>query len=65
MAAQLWRESQDKYGEPTSFFAYGMTAVPPMFGLPASWARGFKDARDYAPAEDAAGHDSNSTRAFA
>ena len=65
VAAQLWRESQDKYGEPTSFFAYGLTAAPPMFGLPASWARGFKDARDYAPAEDAAGHDSNSTRAFA
>ncbi len=49
VAAKLWQHAQGQYGEPTSFFAYGLTSVPPMFGLPPSWARGFREASEFAP----------------
>src|SRR5690606_30675375 len=35
---------------PASAQAYGLTPAPPLFGLPAAWARSFEEARRYAPA---------------
>ncbi|HEX3473566.1 MAG TPA: hypothetical protein VHT91_00920, partial [Kofleriaceae bacterium] len=50
VAATLFKRHDGKYGEATSFDAYALTVAPPMFGVPPSWARGMRGAKDYAPA---------------
>lgn len=51
IAATLFKRHDGKYnGETTSFDAYALTAAPPMFGVPPSWARSMRGAKDYAPA---------------
>lgn len=49
VAASLFARSESKYGERTSFLAYGLTAAPPLFAVPPAWARGFAEATRYAP----------------
>jgi hypothetical protein len=50
VAAQLFGASaREEYGEPASFLAYGITAVPPLFGIPPVWARNFPQANAHAP----------------
>ena len=42
VAAQLFADSApDAYGEPASFLAYSMVAIPPLFGLPPRMAESF------------------------
>jgi len=51
VAAQLFGDgAREEYGEPASFLAYGITAVPPLFGVPPRWAKNFDQARSHAPA---------------
>ena len=50
VAASLFGYARGQFGgDETSFFAYGLAAAPPMFGLPASWAVKFPDAVANAP----------------
>ena len=49
VAATLWKHVERTNGEPASYFAYGITAVPPLFGIPASWARSIPGAKEHAP----------------
>ncbi|MCE9577291.1 MAG: DUF4157 domain-containing protein [Deltaproteobacteria bacterium] len=51
VAASLFKRHDNLYGgEPTSFLAYSLTAAPPMFGVPPSWARSMSGAKEHAPA---------------
>lgn len=36
-------------GEPETYLAYGLTAAPPLFGVPPEWARRIPDAAAHAP----------------
>jgi hypothetical protein len=49
VAASLFGYARDPSGDSTSYYAYGIAAAPPLFGLPASWAIRFPDARAHAP----------------
>ncbi|HMG23920.1 MAG TPA: hypothetical protein VK607_21445, partial [Kofleriaceae bacterium] len=50
VAASLFSYARGQFaGDATSFFAYGLAAAPPLFGLPASWAVRFPEARAHAP----------------
>jgi hypothetical protein len=50
VAATLFKRHDGRYGgEATSFDAYALTAAPPMFGVPPSWAREMRGAKEYAP----------------
>ena len=50
VAASLFAYARGQFaGDATSFFAYGLAAAPPLFGLPASWAIRFPAARAHAP----------------
>ncbi|MDQ3300174.1 MAG: hypothetical protein M3619_26640, partial [Myxococcota bacterium] len=49
VAASLFGYARDQTGEATSYYAYGIAAAAPLFGLPASWAVQFPDARTHAP----------------
>ena len=56
VAASLFAYARDAYhADSTSFLAYGIAAAPPLFGLPASWAVQFPEARAHAPATIKAG----------
>jgi hypothetical protein len=46
LAETLWGDGQ---GEAVTFYAYGITAAPPYFGLPPAWARQFADAQAHEP----------------
>lgn len=51
IAAALFKRHDGRYsGEATSFDAYALTTAPPMFGVPPSWARSIRGAKDHAPA---------------
>lgn len=49
VAASLYAYAREASGDPTSYYAYGIAAAPPMFGLPVSWAVQFPEARQHAP----------------
>ncbi|MDQ3337409.1 MAG: hypothetical protein M4D80_19780 [Myxococcota bacterium] len=49
VAASLFGYARDKSGDATSYYAYGIAAAPPLFGLPAAWAVQFPEAREHAP----------------
>lgn len=52
VAASLFAYTADAYQEKnTSFLAYGITATPPLFGIPASWALNIDEAKRFAPAK--------------
>jgi hypothetical protein len=49
VAATLWgKDQKDNFGR-TSFYAYGITAAPPLFGIPPTWAMQFDEASRFAP----------------
>jgi hypothetical protein len=50
VAASLFAYARDASGDAPSFYAYGIAAAPPLFGLPASWAFQFPEALAHAPA---------------
>ncbi|MBA3455860.1 MAG: hypothetical protein H0T42_22375 [Deltaproteobacteria bacterium] len=50
VAASLYGYARDQAGDATSYYAYGIASAAPMFGLPASWAVQFPEARAHAPA---------------
>ena len=50
VAASLFGYAREQTGDATSYYAYGIAAASPMFGLPASWAVQFPEARAHAPA---------------
>ncbi len=55
VAAALFNDRADlAEGEQASFYACGLTAAPPLFGLPTGWATRFAGARAHAPASDEA-----------
>lgn len=49
VAATLWGKDQAESFGRTSFYAYGITAAPPLFGIPPTWAMHFDDASRFAP----------------
>ncbi|MBA3462162.1 MAG: hypothetical protein H0T46_19535, partial [Deltaproteobacteria bacterium] len=49
VAAALFAYAKDKSGDVPSFYAYGFANAAPLFGLPASWAIAFPEARAHAP----------------
>jgi hypothetical protein len=54
VAATLFRGSEAKYGEQTTFLAYRLTAAPPLFGMAPSQARVFAEGRAHEPKEGGA-----------
>lgn len=51
VAASLFAHARGAFGgEAPSFFAYGLAAAPPLFGVPVSWALKFPEAAAHAPA---------------
>ena len=51
VAATLWAHSGSEKTGPASYYAYGITAAPPLFGIPPTWAIQFEEAKRYAPAK--------------
>jgi hypothetical protein len=50
VAASLFGYAKDGSGEAPSYYSYGIAAAAPLFGLPATWAIQFPEARAHAPA---------------
>lgn len=50
VAAKLWGDrTRQGWDGPASYYAYGLVQTGSLFAMPPSWARGFKEASDYAP----------------
>ncbi len=51
VAASLWTTPRAGWDGPSSFYAYGLVAAAPLFGLPPTWAKAFPEANRFAPAK--------------